>query len=62
METVLAAIWAEKAIWMPALAVIVAWLMPSPLKAAATAQAAVQAAETKADGPDHDVTDLDEIP
>ena len=52
---------ASKAIWIPILTTLIAWLLPSPLKSATDEQARIAQAEKKADST-KDVTDLDEVP
>lgn len=57
---VIAALW--KAGWLQVIGgALIGWLFPSPIQKALNAQAAVRAAEQKADATG-DVTDLDKLP
>lgn len=57
---VIAALW--KAGWIQTIGgALVGWLFPSPIQKALNSQAAVKAAEDKADATG-DVTDLDKLP
>jgi hypothetical protein len=50
-----------KPVILPILTFLVGWIFPSPIQTAMQKQTDLNAAEQKADGPKHDVTDLDKI-